>query len=89
MFGDSGWLEYRAELQEANLNTWLRKIQRPVIIEISAGQSIPTVRRFGEKQNGFIIRINPTEPDLNGLMNRGFRMGGLEALCGIAAALGD
>ena len=50
MFDDSGWLEYRAELQKANLNAWLRKIQRPVIIEIGAGQSIPTVRRFGEKK---------------------------------------
>ena len=76
MFGDGGWLEYRAELQEANLKAWLRKVQRPVIIEIGAGQSIPTVRRFGENQNGFLIRINPTDPDLNGLERMGFRMGG-------------
>jgi NAD-dependent SIR2 family protein deacetylase len=88
MFGDGGWLGHRAELQEANFTAWRRTIQRPVIIEIGAGQSIPTVRRFGEEQNGFLIRINPDAPELNGLMHMGFRMGGLEALCGIETALG-
>ena len=89
MFGDGGWLGHRSELQEANLNVWLRKIHRPVVIEIGAGQSISTVRRFGEEHNGFLIRINPTEPDLNGLACMAFRMGGLEALRGIEAALGN
>ena len=45
MFGDGGWLGYRSELQEANLKTWLDSVQNPVIIEIGAGQSIPTVRQ--------------------------------------------
>lgn len=89
MFGDGGWLGYRSELQEANLNVWLGKIERPVIIEIGAGQSIPTVRRFGENQNGFLIRINPIEPERNGDTYMGLRMGGLEALRGILAALGE
>jgi NAD-dependent SIR2 family protein deacetylase len=87
MFGDDDWLGYRSALQEANLNAWRHKIQRPVIIEIGAGQSIPTVRRFGEALNGFLIRINPDDRELNGLMNMGFRMGGLDALRGIEAAL--
>jgi NAD-dependent SIR2 family protein deacetylase len=89
MFGDGGWLGHRSELQEANLNAWLRKIEHPVVIEIGAGGSIPTVRRFGEEQNGFLIRINPSEPEVNGLACLGFRMGGLEALRGIEAVLGD
>jgi NAD-dependent SIR2 family protein deacetylase len=89
MFGDGGWLGYRSELQEANFNAWRRTIQRPVIIEIGAGQSIPTVRRFGEEQNGFLIRINSVAPELNGLACMGFRMSGLEAQRGIEAALGD
>ena len=88
MFGDSGWLGYRSELQEANFQAWRRKVRRPVVIEIGAGQSIPTVRRFGEAQEGFLIRINPNEPDVNGLSCMGFRMGGLEALRRIEAALG-
>lgn len=89
MFGDGGWLGYRSELQEENLKVWLGKIERPVIIEIGAGQSIPTVRRFGENQNGFLIRINPMELERNGETVMGFRMGGLEALRGILAALGE
>lgn len=87
MFGDGGWLDHRSALQEANLKTWLRKVQRPVIIEIGAGHSIPTVRRFGEELNGFLIRINPDDRELNGLTNMGFRMGGLDALRGIESAL--
>lgn len=89
MFGDGGWLGYRSELQEANLKVWLGRIERPVIIEIGAGQGIPTVRRFSENQNGFLIRINPMEPERNGDARMGFRMGGLEALRGILAALGE
>lgn len=89
MFGDGGWLDYRSELQEADLKVWLGKIARPVIIEIGAGQSIPTARRFGENQNGFLIRINPMEPERNGDMFMSLRMGGLEALRGILAALGE
>lgn len=89
MFGDGSWLGYRSELQEANLNVWLGRIERPVIIEIGAGQSIPTVRRFSENQNGFLIRINPIELERSGETYLGFRMGGLEALRGILAALGE
>jgi len=89
MFGDGGWLEHRAELQEANLKKWLGNALNPVIIEIGAGERIPTVRRFSENQNGFLIRINPTEPARNGARYLGLRMGGLEALRGIEAALGE
>lgn len=87
MFGDGGWLSHRSELQEANLKAWRRNIERPVVIEIGAGQSISTVRRFGEEQAGFLIRINPAEPDRNGLASIGLGMGGLGALCGIETAL--
>lgn len=89
MFGDGGWLGYRSELQEANLKAWLGSIQRPVVIEIGAGESIPTVRHFSENQNGFLIRINPTDPERDGARYLGLRMGGLEALRGIEAALGE
>ncbi|MHB0986881.1 MAG: SIR2 family NAD-dependent protein deacylase [Sulfuricella sp.] len=87
MFSDGGWLDYRSELQEANLKVWLGRIQRPVIIEIGAGHSIPTVRRFGENQNGFLIRINPTEPERHGTTYTGFKLGGLAALRGIEGAM--
>lgn len=89
MFGDSGWLSHRSELQEANLKAWQCSIERPVVIEIGAGQSIPTVRRFGEEQNGLLIRINPLEPNANRHASLSLSMGALESLHRIEAALGD
>lgn len=89
MFGDSAWLSHRSDLQEVKLKVWQSKIQRPVIIEIGAGDSIPTVKWFSEEQNGFLIRINPVAPEWNGFANMNFRMGGLEALQGIWEAIGE
>lgn len=64
MFGDTGWLDHRFHEQEANLQQWLAKVKRLVIIELGAGTSIPSVRHFGEFQEGFLIRINPREAEL-------------------------
>jgi len=33
------------------------------VVEIGAGTSIPSVRHFGEFQEGFLIRINPREAE--------------------------
>ena len=87
MFCDRDWISHRAELQETNQKIWLGGVQRPVVIEIGAGQSIPTVRCFSENQNGFLIRINPAEPERSGANYMGFKMGGLVALRGIEAAM--
>ncbi len=83
MFNDRDWLGHREHIQETNQKAWLGGVQRPVIIEIGAGQSIPTVRRFSENQNGFLIRINPADPERNGANYLGLKMGGCEALQGI------
>lgn len=64
MFGDGEWLEKRALEQEAQLDRWLTRVNRLVILEIGAGTAIPSVRHFGEYQEGFLIRINPREPEL-------------------------
>lgn len=80
MFGDISWLSHRADLQEKRLNIWKSKIERPIIIEIGAGDHIPTVKYFSEEQNGFLIRINPAAPEWNSPDSINFRMGGLEAL---------
>ncbi|TCV81271.1 SIR2 family NAD-dependent protein deacylase [Sulfurirhabdus autotrophica] len=87
MFNDRDWLSYRADTQESNLKVWLSSINRPVIIEIGAGESIPTVRRFSENQNGFMVRINPKETERNSATYMGFKMDGLAALQGIEAVL--
>lgn len=64
MFGDGDWIEHRSRMQETNLQQWLGRVKRLVILEIGAGTAIPSVRHFGEFQEGFMIRINPREPDL-------------------------
>lgn len=64
MFGDWDWLNQDAQTQETRLQRWLAKVQHLVILEIGAGTALPAVRRFSEFQDGFLIRINPSEAEL-------------------------
>lgn len=80
MFGDWGWIESRQQTQYAALHEWLRNVRCPVIVEIGAGTSIPSVRHFGEATNGLLIRINPTEPWVPNDRGYGLRVGGLEGI---------
>lgn len=86
MFGDGDWLSRRSDTQHRHLEAWLRDVRKPVIVEIGAGNHVPTVRRFSETLGEPLVRINPTEPDIPG---RGVSLpqGGLAALTGIHAAL--
>lgn len=83
MFGDGGWESQRSEAQDHRLNAWLAETQpgQVVIIEIGAGENVPTVRLFTESMTvlGTLIRINPRDF----LVPRGhvfLPVGGLEAL---------
>jgi len=87
MFGDWGWIETRTRLQDAALRDWLGEAKRPVIVEIGAGTTIPSVRHFGETTHGTLIRINPTEPEVPRGKGYGLRMGGLEGIRGLRDAL--
>jgi NAD-dependent SIR2 family protein deacetylase len=88
MFGDGGWLHGRTQAQADRLQRWLRGVANPVVIEVGAGIHIPTVRYFSEDQNGTLIRINPTEPDLPaGKRGASMACGGLAGLRAIAQAL--
>jgi len=89
MFGDWGWIESRQQVQYAALHAWLRKLTRPVIVEIGAGTAIPSVRHFGEAARGTLIRINPTEPGLPKGKGFGLRMGGLEGIRRLRDALSE
>lgn len=81
MFGDWQWNARRYEAQKARLDEWLAAVRRLVIIEIGAGTAIPSVRHFGEFQEGFLIRINPAEADLpDGQRGISLSMGGLQGL---------
>ena len=89
MFGDWGWVDRRNAMQSRRLNAWLNKVERLLVIEIGAGANIPTVRMTSESVCRRLIRINPTEPELGSAEGVSIACGGLEALRGIAAAMGD
>ena len=87
MFGDGGWLAQRTRGQQARLEAWLRQVGKLVVLELGAGNHVPTVRWFGEGQGEPLIRINPTEPEVASALGVGIRAGALEALTAIAAHL--
>lgn len=88
MFGDWGWIDDRERLQEASFNYWRKNAGKIVVIEIGAGNAIPSVRRFSEaRQDAYLIRINPTAPGLGGKPGVSLPMTGSEAMRGIAMAL--
>lgn len=89
MFGDWDWIEHRSNSQEAAFRDWLRThTKKRVVIEIGAGTAIPTVRRFSEQQEAFLIRVNPTAPDLGSAKNGcSLKMNGTDAMKGIAMAM--
>jgi NAD-dependent SIR2 family protein deacetylase len=90
MFGDWSWLAERTRKQEAALDQWFDQLARPVIIEIGAGEHVPTVRFFSETTRGALIRINPTAPDIpNPNTGVSLCMNGLQATREIVAALGS
>lgn len=61
MFGDWDWIESRTARQMARLDRWLSAVQRPVVVEVGAGLTIPTVRHFSERHGPRVIRINPRD----------------------------
>jgi NAD-dependent SIR2 family protein deacetylase len=86
MFGDWGWNDSRAEMQDLRMRKWLSRVERLLIIEVGAGTNIPTVRMLGESLPGTLIRINPSEPGLDGVEGISLACGGLDALRQIEAA---
>ncbi len=88
MFGDSGWLERRTQLQQARLDAWRRGVDKLVVIELGAGTAIPTVRWFGETLGVPLIRLNPSEAEVGSAIGVSLQAGALAGLMAIDAALG-
>lgn len=69
MFGDGGWLGQRTDAQELRFQQWLQECAtnayRLVIIEVGAGEAVPTVRYTSEavarSLDATLIRINPRD----------------------------
>lgn len=67
MFGDWLWVPHRTADQEERMRRWLETVEGgPVVVELGAGTSVPTVRLTSEhlarRGDGTLIRINPREP---------------------------
>ena len=89
MFGDWHWMNWRTEFQRARFHEWRETVYRPVVIEIGAGMAIPTVREFGERLNVPLIRINPTDAQVNRPSDVALQMGALAAITAISKSLVD
>jgi NAD-dependent SIR2 family protein deacetylase len=91
MFNDYQWIDTRIKTQLANLHDWLKTLQRPVIIELGAGNSVPTVRQFtarvSNQKQAALIRINPREFEVPSRASIGVPMGALSGLLAIDAVL--
>ncbi|MEG3637786.1 SIR2 family NAD-dependent protein deacylase [Magnetococcus sp. PR-3] len=91
MFGDGQWISRREQQQDQNLNHWLQRAhgKKVTILELGAGEAVPTVRYFSERVaeglGATLIRINPRDSHVPAHINaHGLAMGAAE---GIAALL--
>ena len=89
LFSDWGWNEACTANQRMRFRAWRRRCERPLVIEIGAGTTISTVRRFSEGRGAPVIRINPREPGLPaGKPGVSIALPGLAALTALGAQLG-
>ena len=89
MFGDFSWVSDRTDQQHARFmdlyDATLGPARKLVIVEIGAGEAVPTVRRFGEnlvhrEQNATLVRINPRDPGRKSDKVIPIQLGALEGL---------
>jgi NAD-dependent SIR2 family protein deacetylase len=89
MFGDWDWDESRARGQLANLQDWIDKVARLVVIELGAGTAVATVRAFSERLDCPLVRVNPTDCEVPKDDDVSLAAGALAGIEGIAAALAE
>lgn len=89
MFGDGEWLGERTREQILLFRGWFRSVSRPVVLEIGAGQSVPTVRHFGESLQCPLVRINPREWEISREEGVGWSIGAREGIERIVESFGQ
>jgi len=87
MFSDGSWDGGTVERQVERLGRWLNRGRRTVVLEIGAGATIPTVRRFGEQLGVPLIRLNPDEAAVIRRSDIGLAVSALSGLQQIRSAL--
>lgn len=88
MFWDSAWLPSRADAQAARGAEWLGSVERLIVLEVGAGTTLPTVRRFSERHGARVIRVNAREPLIDPAIGIGLEGRALDILTQLDAALG-
>jgi NAD-dependent SIR2 family protein deacetylase len=86
MFGDWRWNDGRTNKQHKKFNKWIKKLKvnkyKLVIIEIGAGEAIPTIRDKGDtlarQEHINLIRVNPRDYDVDEKNGVSIPLGGLE-----------
>ena len=79
MFNDWGAIHDRAEDKCEVFEQWSVQVNNPVVIEIGAGVTIPSVRRFASALEMPVVRINPQEHRVEP-PSIGLKMGALSGL---------
>lgn len=91
MFGDYAWIASRTQRQRDRFEAFITQHEGEplVVVEMGAGQSVPTIRMTSESlgRRGRVIRMNPREPKIRG-EHLSIPTGALEGLTGIDQALG-
>lgn len=91
MFGDSAWIDDREAAQRREIDRWLARAERIVVVELGAGTAIPSVRHFGQRalieREAVLVRINPREPAVPRRQDVALPMPALAALEAIDACL--
>ncbi|MGD8372283.1 MAG: Sir2 family NAD-dependent protein deacetylase [Syntrophobacterales bacterium] len=96
MFGDWAWIAARTLSQRKRLANWLdglsTKTCRLAVVEIGAGEAVPTVRNHSEylvqTHKAQLIRINPRDFKVPDNTHISLPLGGAEAIMGIWQHLG-
>ena len=87
MFNDWGAIHDRAEDKYEAFEQWFDNVGSPVVIELGAGVTISSVRRYASSLDVPIVRINPKDHRIEP-PNIGLQMGALQGLLALEAALG-
>lgn len=89
LFADDAWIPARTARQQAHLHDWAAAIERAVVVEIGAGQAVPSIRLFAETFGAPLIRINLDDEHVRHDTAIGIRGSALTVLNEIDAAMAN
>ncbi|API75630.1 SIR2 family NAD-dependent protein deacylase [Ralstonia pseudosolanacearum] len=87
MFDDNTWVHGPTSVDRDRLDAWWKGREGCLVIEIGAGEAVPTVRRFGERVGSKLIRINMRDEAVKGPHHIGLRGSALAVLSALSFAM--